>query len=192
MINLKNIKPDVRYLKDMKDVVYDKEWFKKAPKHMELYYMYRGVKNKGGLRYDITIIPAKMLGKEFVKTKGHQHLKCQETYTILKGEAIFLIQKAKGKNIKKVFAIKAKKGDDIAIPPEHDHVTINPGSKELKLANWISEKSKHDYSHIKKSAGACYFYTKEGWIKNKNYTKVPKLRASGGTGRRATFRALSC
>jgi len=24
--------------------------------------------------------------------------------------------------------------------------------------------------------GACYFYTKSGWIKNKNYKFVPKIR----------------
>ena len=24
--------------------------------------------------------------------------------------------------------------------------------------------------------GAGYFYTKRGWIKNKNYAKIPKLR----------------
>jgi len=52
-MNLKNIQPDIRYLKDMKEVVYDKEWLKKAPRDLELYYMYRGIKKKDGLRYDI-------------------------------------------------------------------------------------------------------------------------------------------
>ena len=181
-MDLKNIKPDIRYLKDMKKVIYDKDWLKTAPKNMELYYMYREVKKKNDLRYDITIIPSKMLGQEFVKTKGHRHFKYQEIYTVLEGEAIFLIQKAKKKNIEQVFAIKAKKGDNVIIPPKSDHVTINPGSKELKLLNQISEKSKHDYGFIKKMKGACYFYTKEptqgeaSWIKNKNYKKIPKLR----------------
>ena len=39
-MNLDKLKPDVRYLEDMKDVVYDKEWLKTAP-NLELYYMYR-------------------------------------------------------------------------------------------------------------------------------------------------------
>ncbi len=182
-MNLKNIKPDIRYLKDMKKVVYDKDWLKTAPKNMELYYMYREVKKKDDLRYDITIIPGQMLGQEFVKTKGHRHLKCQEIYTVLKGEAIFLIQKVKGKNIEQVFAIKMKKGNSITIPPKSDHITINPSSKELKLSNQISEKSKHNYGFIKKMKGACYFYIKDpstklgaSWIKNKNYKKIPKLQ----------------
>ena len=72
-IDLKNKKPDVRHLNDMKDVIYDKEWLKSAS-NLELYYMYRGVEEKDGLRYDITIIPSRMLGKEYVKTKGHEHV----------------------------------------------------------------------------------------------------------------------
>ena len=40
-------KPEIRYLNDIKDVLYDKEWTKKAP-NLELYYMYRGVEKKGG------------------------------------------------------------------------------------------------------------------------------------------------
>jgi len=66
-------KPNIRYLYDIKEVLYDKDWLKKAP-NLELYYMYRGIKEKSGLRYDITIIPGQMLGKEFTKTKGHQHI----------------------------------------------------------------------------------------------------------------------
>jgi len=42
MINLKTIKPDIRYLEDMKSVIYDKKWLKTAP-NRELYYMYRDV-----------------------------------------------------------------------------------------------------------------------------------------------------
>lgn len=34
---LKTIKPDVRYLNDMRQVLYDQKWAKKAP-NLELYY----------------------------------------------------------------------------------------------------------------------------------------------------------
>ena len=72
-INLKDKTPDIRHLNDMKDVIYDKEWLKTAS-NLELYYMYRKLEEKDGLKYDITIIPAQMLGKEFTKTKGHEHV----------------------------------------------------------------------------------------------------------------------
>jgi len=182
-INIKNKKPDIRHLKEMKEVVYDKNWFKKTDKDLELYYMYRGLKNKNNIRYDITIISPKILGVEFVKTKGHKHLKCEELYTVLQGEAIFLLQKNKGKIVKDVYTVKVQKNEFILIPPKYNHVTINPGPKKLKLGNWISEESKHDYEDLKKMNGACYFYIKSSskkskgrWIKNKNYTQIPKLR----------------
>ena len=179
-MNLKNIKPDIRYLKDMKNVVCDKEWLKKAPRDLEMYYIYRGVREKGGLRYDITIIPSKVLGKEFVKTKGHQH-SAHEIYNILKGKAIFLIQNCQKKIIKDIYAIKAKQGDVITIPPNFGHIVINPSNQELQLGNWISENCKNDYRQIEKMKGAGYFYTKGpakgevNWIKNTNYKKIPKL-----------------
>jgi glucose-6-phosphate isomerase len=183
MNNLKNIKPDIRYLKQMENVVYDKEWFGKAPKDMELYYMYRGVDRKDGMRYDITIIPARMLGQEFVKTKGHRH-PCKEIYNVIKGKAIFLIQKSNKNIVEDVYAVKAKKGDKITIPADYDgHITINPSRQELKIGNWMPEDCKNEYSLIEKMKGACYFYVKGpstklgvNWVKNKNYKKIPELK----------------
>ncbi len=175
-INLKNKKPDIRYLNDMKNVLYDQQWAKTAS-NFELYYMYRGLKEKDGLRYDITVIPARMLGKEFTKTKGHEHVgNYGEVYIVLEGEAIYLMQKRQGKEIIDAFAIKAKKGDVAIIPSGYGHITINPSKKDLKMANWMAEGVKSNYTPILKMKGACYYYTKKGWIKNKNYKKVPKLR----------------
>lgn len=175
-INLKSKKPDVRYLDDMREVLYDRKWAKKAP-NLELYYMYRGLKKKDGLRYDITIIPPQMLGKEFVKTKGHEHLgKFGEIYIVLEGEAIYLMQRREGNNIKDVYAIRANKGEVAVIPPYCGHVTINPSKKTLKMANWVAEKCKSRYDLFEKLGGACYYFTKSGWLKNGNYKNVPKLR----------------
>ncbi len=187
-INLKGKIPDIRHLDDMRDVLYDQKWLKTAP-DAELYYMYRGIKpphlfigggdkKNNDLRYDITIIPAKTLGKEFVKTKGHQHIgNYGELYIVLNGKAIYLAQKRENKEITDIFAIKAKKDDIAIIPPGYEHITINPSKKEtLKMANWVSENCRNNYQPIQKMGGACYFYTEDGWLKNKNYKKIPKLR----------------
>lgn len=173
---IKKIKPQVRFLNDMKKVLYDQKWAEKT-RNLELYYMYRGLKRRGSLRYDITVIPPRMLGEEFVKTKGHGHSNNYgELYIVLHGQAIFLMQKHKNNQIENVYAIKAKKGDVAIIPPYYDHITINPSKKEkLKTANWLDEKSQHIYDVIDKKQGACYYYTKKGWIKNRKYIKVPKL-----------------
>ncbi len=175
-INLKSKKPNIRFLKEMKEVLYDQKWAKKTV-NFELYYMYRGLKRKNGLRYDITVIPPKMLGQEFVKTKGHEHSNNYgEVYLVLEGEAIFLIQKHRHNKIEDVYAIKAKKGGAVIIPPYYGHITINPSDKKLKVANWLDERCQNIYDLFVKKQGACYYYTKKGWIKNKNYKKVPKLR----------------
>lgn len=175
-IDLKDKTPDIRCLNDMKDVIYDKEWLKTAP-NPELYYMYRGLKEEDGLRYDITVIPAQMLGKEFTKTKGHEHMgSYPEIYIVLEGEAIYFIQKQKQDIIEDVYAVKAKKGDVVIIPSYYAHTTINPSNQDLKMANWMAIEAKSNYDPIQKMQGACYFYTTDGWIKNKNYKQVPELR----------------
>lgn len=166
----------IRSLKEMKSVLYDQKWYKKA-KNFNVYYVWRGVKWEKDLRYDITIIPPKMLGQEFPKTKGHKHLNnFQELITVLEGQALYLAQWGKGNKIEKIEVIKAKKGDWIIHPPNCHHLTINPSKKNLIMANWLSKKCKSDYSLFEKYQGAGYYYTKQGWIRNKNYKSGPKLK----------------
>lgn len=175
-IDIRGKKPDIRYLDEMREVLYDKKWAKKAP-NLELYYIYRGLKKKNGLRYDITLIPPQMLGEEFVRTKGNRNCKLfQELYTVLSGKAIFLMQKVKGEIVEDVLVVKAKKGDWVIVPPKYAVVMINPSKDTLKTGNWVSEKNENIYEELEKMGGACYFYTQSGWIKNKNYKRVPKLR----------------
>jgi len=71
--------PDVRTLEQMRPVLHDSN----ADGPEEVYYMYRSVSlpehdalmKEHKVRYDITVIPAAVYGKEFVKTKGHFHPK---------------------------------------------------------------------------------------------------------------------
>lgn len=181
-VNLKNLKPDIRRLSDMKEVLYDKEWTESAS-DFDVYYMYRAIKEENDLRYNITVIPAKLLGKEFAKTKGHMHIgNYGEVYTVLGGEAIFLMQRTKEELVEDVYVVKAKEGESAIIPSHYGHVTINPSNIDLKTSDWSSVNCKSDYSLFEKLKGACYFYIlrpdsgQAGWIKNKNYKNIPKLR----------------
>lgn len=173
---IKNIKPDIRYLNDMKMVLYDQKWAKTAP-NFKVYYVYKRIKEKKALVNNVTVIPPRMLGKEFVKTKGHYHIgNYGEIYRVLKGEGVFLAQKEKNGKVVDVYYIKAKKGDYVIIPPQYAHITINPSlRKEIKTTEWYSKEGKSNYKPLEEKKGACYFYTKSGWIKNKNYKIVPKL-----------------
>ena len=178
-IDITNLKPDVRHLDELRGLLYDTEWEKTAP-NLELYYMYRVLKEEDGLRYDVTIIPAKMLGSEFIKTKGHNHQGFYgEIYSVLDGEGYYLFQKGDGEKIDDVCVIKAKKGDIIPIPAGYGHVTINPSDKDLKMANWVKKEDKASFSLFENMHGACYYYTKQGWVKNENYKSVPELRFEG-------------
>lgn len=176
--NLENLKPDVRHLSDMLDVVFDKNWVKTAPNmNMDLYYMYRKLTENNGLRYDITIIPANMLGLEFTKTKGHHHAgNYGELYTVLEGEGFYLMQKGDENKIEDVCVVEAKKDQSIIIPAGYGHVTINPSKNSLKTGNWVNKNDKGNFNLFEKMQGACYYYTKNGWIKNENYKDVPPLR----------------
>ena len=168
---------EIRYLDDMRLVLYDQAWAKTAP-NLEVYYMERGLEEKDDLRYDITTIPPMMLGQEFVKTKGHYHIgPYQELYIVLEGEGIFLMQKRGEGKTQDIYYVKATKGDCVLVPSFYGHTTINPTSRILKMGNWISKEYKADYESIVIKRGFSYYYTQTGWIKNKNYENVPELRS---------------
>lgn len=176
--SVKRQKPEIRFLDEMQPVLYDQKWFKniKNPENFEVYYVYRGIKRKKGLRYDITVIFPKMLGREFPKTKGHQHKNnFPEFIQVLEGKAFYFFQKRNKNKIEDVYVIKARKGERLIVPPGYEHLAINPSKKKLVMANWIWEKCQNIYDTLEKKRGACYYYAKRGWVKNKNYKEIPKL-----------------
>lgn len=133
----------------------------------ELYTMKRGVKYKGEMRHDITIIPPLVINGQYNKTKGHIHVTGhEEEYIVLEGSAIFLFENKK----KGFWKVRVRKGGRVIVPGDAYHVTINPSkTKTLKLANWISDKCVSDYSYIEKKKGMREYYTTKGWVKNPNY-----------------------
>lgn len=184
---------DIRWLYDIKDVIYDKDWFQ-FQENFELYYMYRDLyKNESdykiikqnNLRYDITIIPPKMLGAEFIKTAGHYHpiinesdLSYTEIYQVLEGKAVYLLQKTKldNESLEDFIVIRAEKGDSVIIPPNYGHVTINESEETLKMANWVYDNFSSEYGLIKKMKGIAYFLTTKGFVKNLEYNNAPEIR----------------
>jgi glucose-6-phosphate isomerase len=180
--------PDIRRLYDMPDVVYDKSWLAGA-ENIDLYYMYRDLYLsrsdrdrllEQGLRYDITIIPPRMLGSEYVKTAGHYHplvpggsVTYPEIYEVLEGEALYLLQK---QDLSDVVAVNASSGDKVLIPPDYGHVTINRSNKTLKMANFVARDFSSIYEPYREKGGGAYFFTKDGWVKNDRYRDAAELR----------------
>jgi len=184
---------DVRMLYDMRDVLLDKELLRTA-ENVELYYMFRDVYEseedaailrRRGLRYDITIIPPRTLGREFVKTAGHYHPKVPgsdltyaELYEVLEGEAHFLLQKLEADGrISDVVLVRARAGDKVIVPPNYGHVTINPKKETLKMANLVSRDFSSIYEPYREKGGAAYFELIDGsLVRNENYKELPEIR----------------
>ena len=181
-----------RKLKEMVDVVYDREWLTHADMNMELYYMFRDLSLsnadrerllENGLGYDITIIPPKMLGCEYVKTAGHFHplvpgenVSYTELYEVLSGEAVYLFQKQNNGKVEDVIVVKAREGDKVLIPPNYGHITINASNKVLKMANLVARNFESDYEPIRRRGGGAYYLTTKGFIPNENYECIPSIR----------------
>ncbi len=167
---------EIRKASDLKDILFDKSFLKNAEDFI-VYKVNRGIKYKDNLRYDETLILPKLLGKEFPKTKGHEHPKqCLELIKVIKGKAIFLLQKDEKNTIEDIYFVKAKAGQCLISPAGYSHTTINASKKELKIGTWMNDNCKSDYGNIKKFKGFGYYCTVSGWIKNKHYKRVPKLR----------------
>lgn len=179
--------PDIRWLYDMQEVIFDKQWLAGA-KNFELYYMYRDLYLSQadrdrlldqGLRYDITVIPPGMLGLEYVKTAGHYHplppggrVSYPEIYEVLEGEVLYLFQK---RDLSNVVAVNASAGDKVLVPPDYGHITINRSNKTLKMANFVARKFSSLYEPYRQKGGGAYFFTKDGFVKNPRCPEAAEL-----------------
>jgi len=187
--------PDVRRVADMIEVILDQRWANQN-RNTALYYMYRDLGRTEdrekiiahALRYDITVIPPLIMGKEFVKTKGHYHPECApsvtypEIYEIQEGKAHFLLQRTTKGRVDDVVMVEAKKGDKVIVPPNYGHVTINPGRDTLQLANWVCRNFASLYEEYTKKRGAAYYELSDGTLlPNPNYGELPKIRRAKPT-----------
>src|SRR3989338_3234016 len=186
--DLNKVKPVVRRLKEMKEVLVRKDITKPA----ELYYMYRDLREnkdefdirKNKLRYDVTIIRPDRLGNEFMKTAGHYHPgDFGELYEVLSGSAWCLLQKRNAGDeriIEDVILVKAETGDKIVIPPGYGHILINITGDYLVTSNWVSAEFSSEYELYEKAGGAAYYIFEdslgERFEVNPYFKKVPRIR----------------
>ncbi|MFH0973249.1 MAG: glucose-6-phosphate isomerase family protein [Candidatus Micrarchaeota archaeon] len=195
----KEIKPNLRTLGDLKPVLADKAFGRKITPAMAKrvqYYMFRGIAAKPAdkkifakarVSFDVTVLPKLDLGKEFNKTLGHYHERAAsgkaypEIYEVLSGEAIYLFQKKRADGVvEDVVYCKAKKGDQVLIPPGYGHTTTNAGRGTLVMSNLIALQESDYGDFVKHKGAAVYvFHGKNGEIelkKNKAYPRLPKPR----------------
>ncbi|HZQ29873.1 MAG TPA: glucose-6-phosphate isomerase family protein [Patescibacteria group bacterium] len=157
------------------------------------YYMIRGGKDKK----NITVWETGTVGGEYVKTYGHYHIgKLDETYWVINGEGIVLLQTRKNDEkgnpiddeIETFQAIKVKAGDHVFIPSGTGHLVANIGKTWLVTADDspvnfeevdpISLPGHADYEPVKKLQGFAYYIVeKKGQptlVRNPKYKSVPQ------------------
>lgn len=152
------------------------------------YYMIRG----GDDKTNITVWESGTVGGEYIKTYGHYHIDdLEETYTILQGQGIVVLQSPIiNDSVDSFRAIRVKAGDRVRIPKNMGHLGINIGKVWLVTSDDspvdFSEKDPvglpghADYREFQRLHGAAYYVIeKDGkpeLIKNPNYKNVPEVR----------------
>ena len=156
------------------------------------YYMIRG----GDIKTNITVWETGQVGGEYIKSYGHYHVgELDETYTILQGTGIIILQKRKtgsaGKpiddEIESFEARAVKAGDRVFIPSGTGHLAINTGSVwfvtsddspvNFEEKDPVGMPGHADYAPFKKLHGAAYYVIEKNGqpalVKNPNYKTVP-------------------
>jgi glucose-6-phosphate isomerase len=177
--------PDIRTIDDMRSVLRDQDCNKTGP----LYFMYRDLAlstadrrwmSEHKLMYDITVIRPVNLCGEKAKTKGHYHPQnasgtgFPEIYEVIEGQAHYLLQRS---DLTDAALICAVRGELVIVPPGYGHVTINSGSTDLVMANFVSSAFTSEYGEYESKRGAAYYELSNGEIiQNPGYDHVPGLR----------------
>lgn len=166
-----------------------------APAPETFYFMLRGGVSMG----NITILEPGQAGEEYIKTLGHYHpYDFDETYRVLDGEALMLLQKRKvddagnpiHNEIEDFKVVHLSAGDEIKLPLGYGHVLVNIGSTFLITRDdspsdpaTVSVHPHADYAPISALHGAAFYCVlKEGkpaLVKNTNYVSVGTVDFAG-------------
>ena len=152
----------------------------------------------GSDQRNITIWEPGKVGDEYIKTYGHYHVgKLDETYWVLFGEGIVLVQKRAvdgsgnpiNDEIDQMYAVYVKPNDSIFIHAEWGHlvanisktffVTADDSPVNFEEVDPVSLPGHADYEAVKTMQGFAYYVVeKEGkpaLVKNGKYKKVPEI-----------------
>ncbi len=153
------------------------------------YYMIRGGKGKK----NVTVWESGTIGGEYIKTYGHYHIgNLDETYWIVQGEGVALLQKMVEENgayradkIAEFKAIRVQAGDSVYMPPGYGHLVVNTGPQWLVTTDdspvegagdSASMPGHADYEQVKKMRGFAYYVVERNGApaleKNPLYTEV--------------------
>lgn len=179
-------KVEQRYLNDIRNSLRDPE--ADGPEIPYVIAMDVGKKEhltdlkKRHLLYGAMIYSKGQIGEEPVRSQGHVHSaspSCRastpEVYEIWQGKAIIYMQEKVEDDPGKCFAIWAKEGEVVIVPPNWAHFTVNADpSKHMAFGAWCIRDYGFDYKGVRAHGGLAYFPIVGSdrsiqWICNKQY-----------------------
>ncbi len=157
------------------------------------YWMYNGISlpeheaafERCGVQYELTLMYPKPLGSQFSKTHGHRHTfpsgsrhNYPEVCEILWGEAQFIFHtlSLETRSASFCYAIHARPGDKVVVPPNLHHLTINPLNDLLLFSDLICTRTAGDYTGLAAMQGGAYLFDEQGWHPNPAYSAVAPLQ----------------
>lgn len=136
------------------------------------------------LLYGVVTYAAGKLGKEPIRSQGHIHKvslrsgwSTPEVYEIWSGEGIIYMQEYAEDNPGRCFAVYAKPGDVVIVPPYWAHATISANPNEpLTFGAWCDRAYGFVYDGVRAHKGIAWFpmfndKDEIEWVANPNYEK---------------------
>lgn len=157
------------------------------------YYMMRGGKDQR----NVTVWEPGTVGGEYIKTFGHYHIgNLEETYWVVQGEGVLLMQKLEGNDPARVAEFKAllvKAGDQVHIPAGYGHLVANTGQTflvsvddspvDFSEADPVSLPGHADYSMVERMQGFAFYVVENNGrpalVRNPRYQAVGQTDTGG-------------
>ncbi len=134
------------------------------------------------LLYGAVTYAAGKLGNEPIRSQGHIHKKSKhsgwsppEIYEIWTGKAIIYMQEFANDNPGKCYAVVAKAGEVVIVPPNWAHATISTDQTQpLTFGAWCDREYGFEYDKVRAHKGLAWFPLidddgKLTWYANQNY-----------------------
>lgn len=117
------------------------------------------------LLYGAMIFGSGIIGEEPVRSQGHIHAispSCNastcEVYEIWSGEAYIYMQETAKDQPGKCYAVHAKAGDVVIVPPYWAHATVNADpSQPMLFGAWCVRDYGFEYDDVRAHGGVAYF-----------------------------------
>jgi len=144
------------------------------------------------LLFGVVTYASGQLGEEPIRSQGHihrvsshSHWSPPEIYEIWSGEAVIYMQETAKDDPGKCYAVYAKPGDVVIVPPNWAHATISANPNEsLTFGAWCDREYGFEYEDVRARKGlAWYPLLKNGeiyWERNSNYKMQQLIRKEPG------------